>query len=105
VDWPGIRSSKARFAPTRLLFRSDCRPAAGHAPFNVTQSKTETGSVWGGGVEYAIGNHWSLKAEGLWADFGKTQFTLCCDIGGKPLPPSTTEHDVKMFRAGVNYRF
>jgi len=104
LAWDTLKQGEVCPDPAAVPF-GFCRPAAGHAPFNLTQTKTETGTVWGGGVEYAIGYHWSLKAEALWADFGKTQFTLCCDVGGNPLPPSTTEHDVKTFRAGVNYRF
>ena len=52
----------------------------------------------GAGVEAAIDNHWSVKAEYLYADFGKPTFD---DVG----VPVT--HDIKdnIVRIGLNYSF
>lgn len=71
---------------------------------NVANSRTTTGWVVGGGVEYALSNHWTMRAEYLHADFGGTSFNLI-DLAGNNdgrLRYSTTTDTI---RAAVNYKF
>ena len=61
--------------------------------------KLRTGFVIGGGVEYALDENWSAKAEYLYMDFGKHHgYTE----DGDPYWYDDTAH---VFRLGVNFRF
>ncbi len=72
---------------------------------NFSVSETKTGWTAGGGVEYALRNNWSLKAEYLYAHFGS--------ISAAPLFSTSTStlfrHDVPLnaniVRVGANYKF
>jgi outer membrane immunogenic protein len=65
----------------------------------------------GGGVEFKVGGHWSMKAEYLFADFGtglKTTSTNLTAIGTSwPTNVFTHQADLTthIFRTGFNYRF
>ncbi len=60
-----------------------------------SQSNTSTGWTAGAGVEYALTNNWTAKAEYLYMDLGKSGFDSIGDAG---LTASTA-------RLGVNYKF
>jgi len=64
-------------------------------------SATRAGWTVGGGVEFAISGPWTVKAEYLYADFGKTRCDTNCS-GGNPFDVKFNTHIV---RAGLNYRF
>jgi len=57
------------------------------------------GYVAGAGVEYALDRNWSVKAEYLYAAFGKERDTVF------PFGERSTELSLNMLRLGVNYRF
>lgn len=73
-----------------------------------SQSETRTGFAVGGGLEYAFGNNWSMKAEYLYLDFGTFNY-LAPDISGVAGPTSTWTTDVSprehVVRVGLNYKF
>lgn len=64
-------------------------------------NKTQVGWTVGAGLEYAFLGNWSVKAEYLYADLGKTDCTEC-NVAG-------VEDDVtfkaNIVRAGINFRF
>ncbi len=61
--------------------------------------KMRTGWTIGAGVEYALTDRWSAKAEYLYADFGKRKgYTEDAD-------PYWYDDDVSIIRIGVNYHF
>jgi outer membrane immunogenic protein len=71
-------------------------------------SGTRAGWTVGGGFEYAIDPHWSVKFEALYYDLGSIS------TSGGPVPPSpppvylggkTFDIDGAIVRAGVNYKF
>jgi outer membrane immunogenic protein len=72
-------------------------------------SETKAGWVIGGGLEWALTNNWSVKAEYLFMDFGKVTAT------GTILNPSLTGYaqgvstssdlTAQVARVGVNRRF
>ncbi len=70
---------------------------------SATGSATATGWTVGGGIEYAITQHWSVKAEYLHIDLGSKTIDA--------LPAFTLRHLVsvkttaEIGRFGVNYRF
>ncbi len=76
---------------------NDYIPAVG------TGSGTAGGWTVGGGVEYAINNHWSLKAEYLYLDVG--------GVNIDPIPSYAPDYNVNVKatanigRFGINYRF
>ncbi|WP_245332589.1 outer membrane protein [Bradyrhizobium erythrophlei] len=76
-----------------------------------SMSETRTGWTVGGGVEYALLNGWSLKAEYLHLDFGTEEMTThnLLDSGTFPVPGQPFTHRVKLTsdiaRIGLNYNF
>ena len=75
--------------------------------YNITKEATHGGFVYGGGVEWAVSQHFSIKAEGLWYRlgeetyaFGNAPLNAKEAIGNKPI-----DYDGAMFRIGGNYRF
>jgi outer membrane immunogenic protein len=73
-----------------------------------SSSMSRVGGVVGAGVDYALDEHWSAKAEYLYADFGKqnAQGTLS---GPSPVPGFTwnnTYHlTTSIARVGIDYKF
>jgi outer membrane immunogenic protein len=77
---------------------------------NATTSKTLTGWTAGGGIEYGIDLHWSVKAE--YSVLGIARNVTSCGtaflFGVTPLATlCTTTHspDVQLITVGLNYRF
>jgi outer membrane immunogenic protein len=71
-----------------------------------TQTGTEWGWTLGAGVEYALTDHWSVKAEYLYYDLGQQK------VRGTDAPKFGSEYiayrfknDGNIVRAGVNFRF
>jgi outer membrane immunogenic protein len=74
---------------------------------NGSVSKTKAGWTVGGGVEYAVLNAWSVKAEYLYVDFGSVSSTAnLIDTGGET-DPFSHRADLKshIVRGGINYKF
>jgi outer membrane immunogenic protein len=87
-------------------FSDNFTPSPG-AQERASSNRNRTGWVLGGGVEHGMSDGWSLKAEYLYADFGKTSFS-----GALTNPTATTatfndraDLRVNIFRVGVNKRF
>ena len=70
---------------------------------------TRVGWTAGLGGEYAVGNGWSLKAEYLYVDLGRSSMTSNNFSVGVALPAQTFTHSVDLksniVRVGVNYKF
>lgn len=74
----------------------------------VSRKDTEVGWTAGGGVEWAFGNNWSMKAEYLFIDLGDRSFTST--PGGRAANRATTlttdfRNQYHIARLGLNYRF
>ena len=54
-------------------------------PEQETASETRTGWTVGGGIEWALWNNWSAKAEYNYYDFGTTSVTLVGTFAGAPI--------------------
>jgi outer membrane immunogenic protein len=68
-----------------------------------TTSPTRVGWTVGGGVEYAITNNWSLRAEYRYTDYGHTTNVLFDSTGGAfAVRSRDTDHRVQ---AGFSYKF
>ncbi|HET6388852.1 outer membrane protein [Hyphomicrobium sp.] len=81
----------------------DCEGSRTSGNFN------HLGFVVGGGLEWALTQHWSLKAEYLFLDFGSEDYQLqgTTKPGGNVPYVETFSADQQMHigRAGINYRF
>lgn len=87
-----------------------CRPVAsgGHgAPngFNLKSTETQSGWIYGVGVEYRIDGNWSLKIEDLVGEFDDQDYDLGPDGAGVHKLLTTEQSLDNLFRLGVNYRF
>jgi outer membrane immunogenic protein len=80
-----------------------------HATENSSTSKLKVGWVIGGGLEWALNNHWSVRGEYLYLDFGKvtTTGTISDNLGiGYAQGLSTTaDLTAQVARVGFNYKF
>jgi outer membrane immunogenic protein len=75
----------------------------------VGSSQDYIGVTFGGGIEYALSNNWSLGAEYRFADFGKQNVTLVtAPAAGVLLPAIPVEMPVRLFSqqatVRLNYR-
>lgn len=83
----------------------------GHATENGSTTNLRTGWALGGGLEWALSKHWSVKGEYLYLDFGKkiTATGTITDPGagaGYAQGLSTSaDLTAQVARVGVNYKF
>lgn len=106
--WAWADASLAQSCPQAAAVPADINSHCKRADmYNVKDSSTTDGWVIGGGFEYAAASNWTVRAEYLHYDFGKAKY----ELGKAPLNPTedigtkTLEHDVDVFRVGVNYKF
>jgi outer membrane immunogenic protein len=78
------------------------QPGAGRF-YSLSDSVTKVGFAVGGGLEKAIDNHWSVKAEYLYVDLG-TRSIDTIDVDGAPFHVEYRIRD-HIARLGINYRF
>ncbi len=128
-DWMGTIRARVGFTPVdRLLIYATGGVAFADMKFNRSQrwsfadgctvvgglnschnggGSKSVGWVLGAGGEYAFNDHWSIKDEFLWADFGKVNFTTQ-NSGAAVANQFITHHaraTEQLFRAGLNYKF
>jgi outer membrane immunogenic protein len=81
----------------------------GGSTVNTTTNKTLSGWAAGGGVEYGIDMHWSVRAEymvlGLARNITGCGLATGVAAGGNPWCSTTHTPDVQMIDIGLNYRF
>ncbi len=67
---------------------------------------SNTGYAVGGGVEYAVTNNWTVKAEYLYANLGSSNRTLFSGtIPGTAFVGGNNNSGINIVRVGVNYKF
>jgi outer membrane immunogenic protein len=70
------------------------------------QTTNKTGSVWGGGVEFALGNGNSVKAEYQYFNIGSFAATVpVIPPNGVIITGSPVRNDFQTFRIGINHNF
>ncbi|MDQ0395337.1 outer membrane protein [Labrys monachus] len=76
------------------------------SPFG-TSSETQVGFIGGLGLEYAFDEHWSIRAEGLYALYPKHSATFVAGDGngGTSTIRASSNPQVFTFDVGLNYRF
>jgi outer membrane immunogenic protein len=70
-----------------------------------TGSKLLSGWTVGGGIEWALGNNWSVKAEYLYADLGDYQTVACNSAVTSHCYSFNHDATIQVVRAGLNYKF
>jgi outer membrane immunogenic protein len=106
----GIAETTATFTPS--MFPSQGGPAP-TATFTATNHGTRIGWNIGGGVEYHLGHHWSVKLEDLYEEVGtySTSPTVCAGtecsvfVNGLEAYNSRNYLTINVIRVGVNYLF
>lgn len=70
-------------------------------------TETDTGWTVGGGLEYAFDNNWTVKGEYLFARFDNigTSSTVLSTSGGTNALSGSSDLDLHIVRAGINYKF
>jgi outer membrane immunogenic protein len=122
ADWLATIRGRIGFlaAPTWLLYATGGAAIAEvKGNFNFTDTfaaatesaafrDTRLGWTAGVGTEYAVGGGWSLKAEYLYVDLGRSTVTSTNLLGGA-FPTNVFTHSVDLksniARVGVNYKF
>jgi len=98
------------YGETRISNSFNCPtcapPSSSEATTSSANESMRIGWTVGGGAEFAISPHWSLKAEYLYADLGRHSTTATYTYGGSTssLTSHATDTD-NIFRVGVNYHF
>jgi len=111
IDWYGTARARVGFVPAeRFLAYATGGLAYGHVESNMNYagyessvSKTKTGYTVGGGAEYYIDKHWSLKAEYLYTDLGEID-NLSAERGYTKFS-ADTEASFQTVHMGLNYKF
>jgi outer membrane immunogenic protein len=77
--------------------------------FYGSKSETRTGWTLGGGLEYAIDDHWTARAEGLYYDLGTVNYSVAAQDGQTAAEGlsinANHKFDGAIFRVGLAYRF
>jgi outer membrane immunogenic protein len=122
IDWYGTVRGRIGFAPwCRLLIYGtggfayanvddfadlDYRPVGGVEVYAASRNNTQTGWTGGGGIEFALARHWTIKAEYLYIDVGDQSANA---IPVPPNPPYQVhynwESQFHTVTGGLNFKF
>jgi len=123
MQWFGTARGRIGIAPIcRLLIYGTGGFAYGNVDYSANTNfnngityptrftETETGWTAGGGLEYALTNHWTVRAEYLHYDLGDEHSTQNQLLGGVPQgPPFFVRYNFEtsgdIVRAGFNFKF
>lgn len=105
---PGNNFIGSAVAPNGQVFSFSCGNGAPDVCFSGASNRMTAGWTVGGGLEYAIGQKWSVKGEYLFAQFKETVNVVALTPVGATLPSSCSENfttNLNVVRIGVNYKF
>ena len=127
IQWFGSTRGRIGFAPwCRVLLYATGGVAYGNVDYSantdfgsgrhngitypVSFSQTNVGWTAGAGIEYAVGHHWTVKAEYLYYDLGNEDRTQNQLLFGVPNgPPFFVHYNFEttgnIVRGGFNYKF
>jgi outer membrane immunogenic protein len=108
----------AAFVPFQTSFVDQCAVTAagcGNWLISTSDSKTITYGTLGGGIEWALGSNWSIKAEYMFIGLqGDPRVTRTCNfatlasgatVGGGPFCFDHEFNGIHTAKVGLNYRF
>jgi outer membrane immunogenic protein len=109
---------RAGFAMDRMFFYATGGYAAGNVTYNEwvthslghsfiagTASALRSGWTVGGGIEYAVTNHWTIKGEYLYVDLGTVGFNAANDLVPTFTSVNSATLKENIVRFGGNYKF
>ncbi len=119
-DWSGIDGNNAGVISTKNTWLATVRGRLGYAadrimPFITggaafgdiqanspigSASNTNTGWTLGGGLEVALSQNWTVKAEYLYVDLGNFNCGIACGA-----PTENVNFRTNLVRGGINYKF
>jgi outer membrane immunogenic protein len=119
TDWFGTARLRVGYTPAcRLLLYGTGGLAYGHTQYFANTDflngvfyaaradETNLGWTAGGGAEFALSHHWSIKAEYLYYDLGSQHFTGLDSTGGTFFSVSYDAHTVAhTVNCGINFKF
>lgn len=126
TDWFGTVRGRIGFSPwCRLLIYGTGGLAYGNVHYAadtfysfsddvvlthpVSFDRTSVGWTAGGGLEYALTHHWSVKVEYLYYDLGHHSATGLEFANGAPAPPFAVHYNwettANIVRGGLNFKF
>ena len=126
MQWFGTTRARIGFVPwCRMLIYATGGVAYGNVDYSATTNfgnsnpevtypvdftQTNVGWTVGGGLEYAIGHHWTVKAEYLYYDLGNESRTQHQLFNGVPsIFPFNVHYNFdttgNIFRGGFNFKF
>ena len=87
-----------------MLFRSNTGPCGGGL---IDAGRTEFTSGWtgGGGIEYMIGCHWTIRGEYLRFKLDDHSFDSLDEFGAGPFHFKAPGTEGNIVRAALNYKF
>ncbi|RTL48356.1 MAG: porin family protein [Bradyrhizobiaceae bacterium] len=97
--WYGTVRGRAGYAVNNVLFYGTGGLAFGEVKgetFGLSEDHTALGWTVGLGAEFAVNPNWSVKAEYLYVDLSKQDFSITGTSNG---------YDFSVVRLGVNYHF
>jgi outer membrane immunogenic protein len=111
TDWTSTITGRVGVAFDRLLVYGKGGVAFAHDQSSLTDlagntantTLTRTGWTAGGGLEYALDNHWSAKVEYDYLGFGSQPLNFTTPVLG-PVTSNATLN-VQEVKAGINFRF
>lgn len=114
IDYYSTLRGRAGFAWDRFMVYATAGGAFGNVDFDrnyrvgsseitASASNTRFGWTYGGGVEFAVSEFWTVRGEYMKVDLGSDTFNTTYSDGTVGLATIDTEFDV--IRAGVNLRF
>jgi outer membrane immunogenic protein len=104
----GAAFADMQFSRSQNWSLDACPVVAGLNACHTGSSSNSVGWTVGGGAEYALTNNWIIRAEYLYADFGKVKFTTISNdplIGASQTIAHSDRNSVQLARIGVDYKF
>lgn len=93
------------FSDAKSSFVDACNVGACGPALISASARTNTGYAVGGGIEYAITNNWTAKAEYLYTHFDGKTFSGVSAPGGVTFRFRSNDTSLNLVRVGVNYKF
>jgi outer membrane immunogenic protein len=104
IMWDRASAGASCPDPAAVFFGNACKLATTGGAYDLSDTQTHMGFVWGGGFELAMGQKWSLKVEALFADMGDASYQLPALPNGNVPPPFKVEHDYTVVRGGFSVK-
>jgi outer membrane immunogenic protein len=93
------------YAAGNVTYNEWVTHSLGHSFIAGTASALRSGWTVGGGIEYAVTNHWTIKGEYLYVDLGTVGFNAANDLVPTFTSVNTATFKENIVHFGGNYKF